>query len=481
MPDLKARSLAGKETVLKESTIREFKERLRGELIQRGEAGYDQARAIYNAMIDKHPALIARCADVADVIGCVNFARENELLVSIRGGGHNGPGLALCEGGLVIDLSRLKGIRVDPAARTARVEGGCVWGDVDHATHAFGLAAVSGVVSTTGVAGLTLGGGHGYLTRKYGLTIDNLLAADVVLADGRLVTASEQENADLFWAIRGGGGNFGVITSFLFKLHPVSAVYAGPALWPLEKTEEVMKWYREFLPSAPEDLYGFFAFLVVPPAPPFPEHLHNQKVCGVVWCYAGPLDQAEKAFEPVRQFGPPIFEHIGPMPYPTLQSMFDPLYPAGLQWYWKGDFVKELSDEAIALHAQYGAQLPTPLSSMHLYPIDGAVHRVGEGDTAFSFRDCLWSSVTAGIDADPANNDRIVEWAREYWDALHPYSAGGAYINFMMEEGDERIQATYRGNYQRLVEVKRKYDPNNLFRVNQNISPTASRQGAGSA
>jgi hypothetical protein len=204
-------------------------------------------------------------------------------------------------------------------------------------------------------------------------------------------------------------------------------------------------------------------------------------VCGVIWCYAGPLDQAEKAFGPVRQFGPPIFEHIGQMPYPTLQSMFDPLYPAGLQWYWKGDFVKELSDEAIALHAQYGAQLPTPLSSMHLYPIDGAVHRVGEGDTAFSFRDCLWSSVTAGIDADPANNDRIVEWAREYWDALHPYSAGGAYINFMMEEGDERIQATYRGNYQRLVEVKRKYDPNNLFRVNQNISPTASRQGAGSA
>jgi FAD/FMN-containing dehydrogenase len=481
MPDLKARSLTGEETILKGETVQEFKERLRGELILRGEAGYDEARAIYNAMINKRPALITQCADVADVIIAVNFARENGLIVSIRGGGHSGPGLALCEGGLVIDLSRLKGIRVDPAACTARVEGGCVWGDVDHATHAFGLAAVSGIVSTTGVAGLTLGGGHGYLTRKYGLTIDNLLAADVVLAGGRFVTASEQENQDLFWAIRGGGGNFGVVTSFLFRLRPVSTVCAGPTLWPLEKAEQVMKWYREFLPSASEDLNGFFAFMVVPPAPPFPEHLHNRKVCGVVWCYVGPLRQAEKNFEPIFQFGPPIFEHVGPMPYPSLQSMFDALYPPGLQWYWKGDFVKELSDEAIALHARYGAQLPTPLSSMHLYPIDGAVHRVGESDTAFSFRDCLWSSVTAGIDADPANNDRIVEWARDYWKALHPYSAGGAYVNFMMEEGDERIQATYRGNYQRLVEVKRKYDPNNLFRVNQNISPAASRHGSGKA
>jgi FAD/FMN-containing dehydrogenase len=325
---------------------------------------------------------------------------------------------------------------------------------------------------------LTLGGGHGHLTLKYGLTIDNLLAADVALADGRFVTASEQENQDLFWAIRGGGGNFGVVTSFLFRLRPVSTVCAGPTLWPLEKTEQVMKWYREFLPSAPEDLSGFFAFMVVPPAPLFPEHLHNRKVCGVVWCYVGPLRQAEKTFEPILQFGPPIFAHVGPMPYPSLQSMFDPLYPPGLQWYWKGDFVRELSDEAVALHARHGAQLPTALSIMHLYPIDAAVHRVGERDTAFSYRDCVWSSVIAGVDADPANNDRIIEWARGYWNALHPYSAGGAYINFMMEEGDERIQATYRGNYQRLVEVKRKYDPNNLFRVNQNISPTASRPGS---
>jgi FAD/FMN-containing dehydrogenase len=453
-------------------SIEELAASLRGELIQPYDAGYDDARRIYNAMIDKRPRLIARCANVADVIAAVNFGRESRLPIAVRGGGHNGPGLSLCNDGLVIDLSLMRGIRVDPRMRTAQVEPGCRWGDVDHATHAFGLATVSGVNSSTGVSGLTLGGGHGYLTRKFGLTIDNLLSADMVLADGRFVKASDEENQDLFWAIRGGGGNFGIVTSFLFRLHPVSTVYAGPMLWPLERAAEILRWYREFLPAAPEDLYGFFAFLIVPPAPPFPESLHGKKMCGVIWCYTEPQGRTEEVFRPIRELNP-VFEHLGPMPYPTLQSAFDALYPSGLQWYWKGDFVRELSDKAISLHLQHGANLPTPLSTMHLYPIDGAVHRVGRNDTAFSFRDSLWSQVIVGVDPNPANNERMTAWARAYWEALHPHSAGGAYVNFMMEEGQERIQATYGDNYERLVEVKSKYDPENLFRINQNIRPRA--------
>ncbi len=457
--------------VLDAKIIQNFKTSLRGELVQPADAGYDSARRIYNAMIDKRPRLIAQCANVADVITAVNFGRTHGLRIAVRGGGHSGPGLSLCDDGLVIDLSNMKGIRVEPGMHTVRVEPGCRWGDVDHATHAFGLAAVSGLISTTGVGGLTLGGGHGYLTRKFGLTIDNLLSVDMVLADGRFVNASEEENSDLFWAIRGGGGNFGIVTSFLFRLHPVDTVYAGPTFWPLEQAGDVLRWYRHFLPEAREDLYGFFAFLTAPQAPPFPESQYGKKLCGISWCYCGPLDQSEEVFRPVHDFSQPVFEHLEAMPYTTLQSKSDGLYPPGLQWYWKGDFVKELSDEAILLHVQHGSELPTPLSFMHLYPVDGAVHRVGSADTAFSFRDCLWSQVIVGVDPDPANNDRMVAWARGYWDALHPHSAGGAYVNFMMEEGQERVRATYGDNYERLVEVKRKYDPDNLFRINQNIKP----------
>jgi FAD/FMN-containing dehydrogenase len=366
----------------------------------------------------------------------------------------------------------MRGTRVDPAARTVRVAGGCTWGDVDHATHAFGLATVSGIISTTGVGGLTLGGGHGHLTRKYGLTIDNLLAADVVLADGRFVTASADEHPDLFWALRGGGGNFGVVTSFLFRLHPVSTVLAGPTLWPLERAADVMRWYREFVPAAPEDLNGFFAFLVVPPAPPFPEELHKRKMCGVVWCYTGPAEDADRVFQPIQEFGPPALHGVQAMPYPALQSAFDALYPPGLQWYWRGDFVSELSDAAIALHVEYGSQLPTLHSTMHLYPIDGAVHRVARSETAFSYRDTTWSEVIVGVDPDPANRQRITTWTKDYWEALHPYSDGGAYVNFMMDESQDRVRATYRENYDRLVGVKNTYDPTNFFRCNQNIKPT---------
>ncbi len=456
------------------ATVEAFKGGLRGHLIRPGDPGYDDARRVYNAMIDRRPALITRCANVADVIRSVNFARDNGVLVAIRGGGHNGAGLGTCDGGLVIDLLPMKGIRVDPKARTARVEGGCTFGDVDHATHAFGLATPAGIISTTGVGGLTLGGGIGYLTRKYGLTIDNLLEVDVVLADGSLVTASAGQNEDLFWAVRGGGGNFGVVTSFLFRLHPVQTVVAGPTLYPLEQAPEVMRWYREFLPQAPEDLNGFFAFLTVPPGPPFPEALHLKKMCGVVWCYCGAPDRAEEVFRPIREFGRPALYGVQPMPYPVLQSAFDALYPPGLQWYWRADFVNELSDEAIARHATYGSQLPTLHSTMHLYPIDGAVHRVRRNDTAFSYREARWAQVMVGVDPDAANAERIKDWTVRYWEALHPYSAGGAYVNFMMDEGQERVQATYRDSYARLAKIKRKYDAGNLFRVNQNIRPAAA-------
>jgi len=464
----------GRNAMLDERTKTEFSENLRGELIQPDDDGYDAARKVYNAMIDRHPLLIAGCADVADVITAVNFGRDNDMLISIRGGGHNAGGLGVCDDGLVIDLSLIRYTRVDPSANTVRVGGGCTWGEVDHATHAFGLATPTGIISTTGVGGLTLGGGLGHLTRQCGLTIDNLLAADMVLADGSFVTVSAEENEDLFWAIRGGGGNFGVVTSFLFRSHPIHTDYAGPMFWELEDATEVMQWYRKFITEAPENINGFFVFLVVPPAPHFPEHLHKKTMCGVIWCYTGPMDRAEEVFKPIRSFKSPALDLVGPMPHPDLQSMFDPIYEPGLQWYWKADFLNELSDEAIALYVKYGSNIPTMRSTVHLYPVNGAAHRVGNSDTAWSYRDANWAQVIVGVDPDPANNERIIEWARSFWDALHPYSAGGAYVNFMMDEGEDRIKATYRDNYDRLVALKNKYDPNNLFRVNQNIRPTAS-------
>ena len=453
------------------SSIDQLRSRVRGQVIQPSDPMYDAACKVYNAMIDKRPSIIVTCLDAADVIAAVEFSRDNGLLVAIRGGGHSGGGLGTCDGGLVIDLSRMRGVRVDPVAHTARVGGGCVWGDVDHATHAFGMAVPCGFISTTGVAGLTLGGGVGHLSRKYGLTIDNLLSADVVLADGKLVTASNERNQDLFWALRGGGGNFGVVTSFLFRLQPVSMVYAGPTLWSLGQAQGVMKLYRKFIADAPSDISGFFAFLTVPPAPMFPEHLHGERACGIVWCCTGDPQEAERLLEPVRSYGEPVFDHVGTMPFPVLQSIFDPLYPPGLQWYWRADFVKELSDKAIDLHIQHGSKLPTMHSTMHLYPVNGAVHRVGKSETAFSYRDVTWAEVIVGVDPDPANKERITTWTKEYWDALHPYSAGGAYVNFLMEEGQDRVQASYRENYQRLAVAKKKYDPTNFFRVNQNIHP----------
>ncbi|AKD05141.1 FAD-binding oxidoreductase [Pontibacter korlensis] len=460
--------------MLAEATIQDLKSNMRGAVIRPEDTGYNEARKVYNAMIDKHPRLIALCEDVADVIYAVNYARENNLLVAIRGGGHNGGGLGICDDGLVIDLSHMNGVQVNPDQKTVRVDGGCTWGKVDHATHAFGMATPSGVISTTGVGGLSLGGGIGHLTRAYGLSIDNLLEADVVLSDGSLVKASEEEHEDLFWAIRGGGGNFGVVTSFLFKLHPVDTVYAGPMFWELDKVKPVMQWWRDFIVKAPEDINGFFALQQVPPVDPFPKEHQNKIVGGVLWCYTGPMEKAEEVFRPIRSLEPKAaIDLVGPLPHPVLQSLFDPLYPPGHQWYWRADFVNELSDEAIDCHLEFASKLPTPLSGMHLYPINGAAHELDKSATAWSFRDANWAQVIVGVDPDPANKEKITTWTKNYFDALHPYSAGGAYVNFMMEEGDERIRATYRDNYDKLSHIKYKYDPNNLFKVNQNIKPVA--------
>ncbi len=460
---------------LSSAAIDQFIASIRGEVIRPEDPGYDEARQVYNAMIDKRPAMIARCVNAGDVIAAVNFARDNGLLVAVRGGGHNGPGLGICDDGLVIDLSMMKGVRVDPVKRTARVGGGCTWGEVDHATHAFGLATPSGIISTTGVGGLTLGGGIGHLTRTCGLSIDNLIEADVVLADGRFVTTSADEHPSLFWAIRGGGGNFGVVTSFVFRLHPIDTVYAGPMFWPLDKATEIMRWYREFITQAPDDINGFFAFHTVPAGDPFPEHLHGQKICAIVWCYTGALDGAEAVFAPIRaRFGEPVLDWVGPIPHPALQGMFDGLYPPGQHWYWKADFVNELSDEAIARHVEFAAAMPTPQATMHLYPIDGAASRVAQDATAWNYRSAKWGQVMVGVSPDPADKAAMIDWTRAYWEALHPYSAGGAYVNMMMDaadEGQDRVRASYGANYDRLTAIKATYDPTNLFRVNQNIAP----------
>ncbi len=445
-----------------------------GRLTGPGDPGYDEARSVYNAMIDRRPGLIATCADPGDVAQVVSFARDRDVPLAVRGGSHNGAGLGTVDDGVVLDLSGLSGIEVDPGGRTARVGGGCTWGEVDAATNEHGLATPSGIISTTGVGGLTLGGGLGHLSRKCGLTIDNLLEADVVLASGERVRAASDENPDLFWAIRGGGGNFGVVTSFLFRLHEVGTIVGGPTLWPAEQSGEVLSAYREFLPAAPRELNGFFAYLTVPPAPPFPEELHLRKACGVVWCHVGSAEEAAADMAPLLDALPePMLHGVQPMPLPALQSAFDALYPPGDQWYWRADFVREIPDEAVEAHARFGPEVPTMKSTMHLYPIDGAVHDVAASDTAWGYRDAVWGSVFAGVDPDPANADAIRRWCVDYFDALHPHSAGGAYVNMMMDEGHDRVRASYGGNYDRLAKIKAAYDPGNLFRVNQNIQPRA--------
>jgi len=460
---------------MKEEIISQFAQSIRGSVIGRDHPEYEAARKLYNAMIDKSPLLIARCADVADIIAAVNFGRENKLTIAIRGGGHNGPGLGSVDDGLVIDLSTMKGVRVDPVARMVRVEPGCTSGDVDHATHAFGLAVPFGIVSTTGVSGLTLGGGSGYLTRKHGLTIDNLLEADVVLADGSFVAASKKENPDLFWALRGGGGNFGVVTSFLFKAHPVKMVFAGPIFWDAKHAVEVMRAYREFLPKAPEELGAFAGLKTVPSMDPFPREAWGKRACSIISCFNGSEQEGKKTLARLLDgLPPPFFNWMSVMPFPAIQGLFDPFFPKGLQWYWKGDFVTDLPDAAITAHIAEAARAPSELSLMHLYPVDGAAHRVGKDETAWGARGATWSMVIAAIDSSPSHAGALKQWGKSYWEAIHKFNGGGGYVNFMMDdEGEERVKASYGHNYPRLQAIKKKYDPANLFHVNQNILPAS--------
>jgi FAD/FMN-containing dehydrogenase len=445
---------------------------LSAHLIGPADPGYDEARAVHNGMIDRHPALIIRCSSPDDVARAIAFGRNHGAPIAVRGGGHNGGGLGVVDDGVVIDLAGMTDVVVDPDSGTVRVGGGATWGDVDRVTAEHGCVVPSGIISTTGVGGLTLGGGLGHLTRGFGLTIDNLVGADVVLADGSKVHTDAGEHPDLFWALRGGGGNFGVVTSFQFRTHPLGAtVMAGPTFWPIEQLPDVMRFYREFLPAAPRNLGGFFASMTVPPVDLFPAELHMRKVAAIMWCIDGSEEEAATLLAPVHDVGTPLLHGVGPMPHPVLQSLFDGLYTKGLQCYWRADFVNELSDELIEQHLEWSQKLPSMHSTMHMYPIDGAAHDVGSGDTAFSYRDTQYAEVIFGVDPDPAHADDIRDWCVGYWDATHPYSAGGAYVNFMMEEGQERVRATYRDNYERLARVKAQYDPENVLRVNQNIHP----------
>ncbi len=452
----------------------QLREQVRGPVIAPGDEGYDQARRVYNAMIERRPAVVVRCANAGDVIAAVHFARENQLDLAVRGGGHSVPGFGTCDGGVVVDLAGMRGVRVDPASGTARAEGGATWGDFNAATYAFGLATTGGIISTTGVGGLTLGGGIGYLARGYGLSCDNLVAADVVTADGRFLVASEDENADLFWALRGGGGNFGVVTSFEFRLHPVKDIYGGPMFYELSDAGAVLRFYREFIADAPEQLGAFPAFQIAPPLPFIPEDRHGDTFAAIVACWAGPLDQGAHALQPFHDVAPVVAEFVGPMPYPALNSAFDPLLPPGLQHYWKANFVAELSDEAIQAHLEHGPKVPAVSSTVHIYPIDGACHRVAPDATAFAYRDANFATVIAGMWPDPADNQANIKWVRDYYDATAPLSEAGGYVNFMAADDQDRVEANYRANYQRLVEVKRTYDPGNLFHLNQNISPSLS-------
>jgi FAD/FMN-containing dehydrogenase len=452
-------------------TIDGLRSRLRGQVITESDEGYEDARKVMNAMIERRPSVIVRCSETADVTAAVDYARENQLDVAVRGGGHSVPGFGTVDGGVVIDLSVMQGVVVDPERRTARAQGGATWGVFNDATHAHGLATTGGVVSTTGVGGLTLGGGIGYLARGVGLSCDNLISAEVVTAGGQSVVASESENEDLFWALRGGGGNFGVVTSFEFQLHPVTEIYGGPLFFELEDAAEVLRTFREFIVDAPEEFGGFPAFQIAPPLPFIPKDRHGDTFLAFIACWAGPPEEGERVLKPFRDAAPVVAEHVGTMPYPALNSAFDGLYPPGLQHYWKANFVKELTDEAIQAHLEHGSKVPAVNSTAHIYPINGACHRVAPDATAFAYRDATFATVIVGIWPDPADNDANIAWVREYYDATAPLSEEGGYVNFMSDDDQDRIKANYKGNYDRLVEVKRTYDPDNLFHLNQNIRP----------
>jgi FAD/FMN-containing dehydrogenase len=453
--------------------LEQFREGIRGTLTTPDDDGYDTARRVYNAMIDRRPAAIVQPANAGDVMAAVRFAGDNGLTVAIRGGGHSVPGFGTCDDGVVVDLASRRGVRIDPRTQTARVEGGATWGDLNAAAYPFGLATTGGIISTTGVSGLTLGGGIGYLARGLGLSCDNLLSADVIAGDGSFHVASEKDDAELYWAIRGGGGNFGVVTSLEFRLSPVQDIYGGPMFFELDKAGDLLRFYREFITDAPEKLGCFPAYQIAPPLPFIPEERHGEPFIAMVTCWAGSLDEGEKMLQPIRDVAPRVAEMVGPMPYPALNSAFDALVPPGLQHYWKANFVTELTDDAIAAHLEHGPKVPVVNSTMHIYPINGACHRVGAEDTAFAYRDATFATVIAGMWPDPADNEANIAWVKDYYAATAPHSESGGYVNFMAEDDQSRIRDNYRGNYDRLAAAKRRYDPGNLFRHNQNIQPAA--------
>jgi FAD binding domain/Berberine and berberine like len=443
--------------------VEDFKIGLRGHLLGPGCDAYDEARKLWNGMFDRRPALIVRSAGTADVINAVNFARDNWLEVAVRGGGHSFPGHSVCDGGLVIDLSLMKGIRVDLDARTVRAQPGVKWIDFDHETQAFGLATTGGTVSDTGIAGLTLGGGLGWLSSKYGLTIDNLISADVVTADGRFLAASATENQDLFWGLRGGGGNFGVVTSFEYQLHPVGpTVLGGRMIYPLAKAKEVLRFYREFSSAAPDELTIYAAF----PNPP-----GSDTVIALICCYCGPLDKGEKLIRPLRSLGPPVQDMLGPMSYVAQQRLTDAAFPTGSYYYTKADFLADLTDQAIEVFAEYAATKPSPLSGIVMQTVCGAAGRVDSKATAFPHRRFPYAPLIVSQWLDPAHSDRNIDWCREFWEALQPFAGRGVYVNDLGRDDEERIRIAYGANYERLAALKKKYDPDNFFHLNPNIKP----------
>ncbi len=473
MASLRIRSLNGGEVSLEEQAVDELASSMRGQLLRDGSSGYDEARQIWNAMIDRRPALIARCAGVADVMRSIAFARKHGLLLAVRSCGHNIAGNAICDGGLVIDLSQMKSVRVDPNTRRAYVEPGVTLGDFDHEAQAFGLATALGINSTTGVAGLTLGGGFGWLSRKYGMTIDNLVAADVVTADGQLVRASADENPDLFWGIRGGGGNFGVVTSFEFRLHPVGPeVLAGLIVFPLEQAKSVLTKYREYVETIPDEMNVWAVLRKAPPLPFLPAEVHGTEVIVLAVFYAGDLDAGAQLVEPLRQFGNPHGEHLGPVPYAAWQQAFDPLLTPGARNYWKSHNFTELSDGAIDSLIEYAGKLPSPQCEIFVGLIGGEASRVSPDAAAYAHRETKFVLNVHGRWEEAGEDERCISWAREFFSSTAPFATGTVYVNFLTEEETDRIGAAYGTNHSRMVELKRKFDPQNLFRLNQNIRPT---------
>jgi len=473
MTDIQITTATDGQAVLAEAVVEAFELGLRGELLRIGDEGYDEARAVYNAMIDRHPGLIVRCAGVADVINSVNFARTNQLLVAVRGAGHNVGGFAVCDGGIVIDLSQMKGIRIDPSARTVRAEPGLTWGELNQDLQVFGLAATGGFVSTTGIGGLTLGGGLGWLVRKYGLACDNLLSVDIVTADGQLLTASSTQNQDLFWGVRGSGGNLGVVTSFEFRVHPLSTALGGQVIHPVARAREALQFWRDFAATAPEELTDGAVLMNAPPAPFIPVEAHGTPVVGLYAVCTGPIDAAEQVVQPLREFGPPMADSLQPMPFMAFQTMIDGAFPPGFHNYWKSSFLKGLSDEAIDTILSYFTRIPSPMSAVVLeHNGDGAMNRVSETETSFGHRDWSYNLLIVSMWDDPMDADKNIAWTSEFWEAMKPHTTERVYVNYLGDEGEDRVKAAYAApTYERLVTLKNSYDPTNLFRLNQNIKP----------